>query len=339
MEKLNFLNDYNMTAHARILEAISGAPERRFTGYGTDEVTAEAAGIIRRLIGRPDADVHFLAGGTMTNLITIGAFLRPHEAVIAPGSSHIYMHETGAIEAAGHKILNFSSADGKADAASVRAIASSHDNEHMVKPKLLFISQATEFGTVYTRAELAALREVCDEYGLYLYVDGARIANALASDSCDLELEALAGFADAFYIGGTKNGILFGEALVILNPSLKDDFRFLMKQRGGLLAKGFLLGIQFRALLEDGLYLELARHANDMAARLKDGLLAAGVTIFIHNDTNQVFLYARPDMMPLLEERVLFELWGPEEAEGVPIRFVTSWATTEAEVGAALELF
>ena len=333
------MNDYNSSAHPRVLEALAGAEGKRFPGYGTDEETAAAAEVVRRLTGRPDADVHFLAGGTQTNLTAIGAFLRPHEAVVSPASSHIYMHETGAIEAVGHKILNIPAEYGKATPAAVREAVASHADEHMVKPKLLFISQATELGTAYSLSELTALRQVSDEHGLFLYVDGARLANTLASEACDLTLEALAGLADAFYIGGTKNGLLFGEALVITNPLLKEDFRFLMKQRGALLAKGFLLGIQFRALLEDGLWLELARHANDMAARLKEGLRAAGVSIFVENDTNQVFLYARPDLTPLLEERILFERWGPEEKDGVPIRFVTSWATTEDEITSAVELF
>ena len=336
---INFMNDYNAAAHPRVLEAILSASEGRFTGYGTDEATAEAAEIVRGLVGCPGADVHFLPGGTMTNLTAIGAFLRPHEAVVSPASSHIYMHETGAIEAAGHKILNVPSENGKADAAAVRGMIESHNNEHMVKPKLLFVSQATELGTVYSREELADLRTVCDEYGLYLYVDGARLANTLVSKTCDLELEDYCGFADAFYIGGTKNGLLFGEALVIVNPDLKAEFRYLMKQRGGLLAKGFLLGIQFRALLKDGLWLETARHANGMADMLRKGLLAAGVSLFAENDTNQVFLYAKPEQMPMLEENILFEIWGPEEKDGVPIRFVTSWATTEEEVASVLNLF
>ena len=339
MEKINLLNDYNITAHPRVLDAIRSMDGKRFPGYGTDEVTEEAAGIVRRLTGRPDADVHFLVGGTQTNLTSIGAFLRPHEAVISPASSHIYMHETGAIEAAGHKIINFGAKEGKADAASVRAVIEAHLDEHMVKPKLLFISQATEQGTVYMKENLVSLRGLCGEYGLYLYVDGARLSNALASDCCDLTLEDLAGLADAFYIGGTKNGLLFGEALVIVKERLKEDFRYLMKQRGALLAKGFLLGVQFRALLEDGLYLELARHANAMAARLRKGLRSKGVSEFIENDTNQVFIYARPDKMPALEEKAMFECWGPEENEGVPVRFVTSWATTEAEVDSITDSF
>ena len=336
---INLMNDYNQTAHPRVLDAILGASGRRFVGYGTDEVCAEAAGAVRKLCGRPDAGVHFLVGGTQTNLTAISAFLRPHEAVVAPVSSHIYMHETGAIEAAGHRILNYPSADGKADIASIRALYEVHDNEHMVKPKLLFISQATERGTVYSRAEMAGLREFCDESGLYLYVDGARLANTLVAESCDLSLEELACFADAFYIGGTKNGLLLGEALVIVNPALQEDFRYLMKQRAAILAKGFLLGLQFRAYFEDGLWLELARHANGMATRLREGLRAAGISLFVDNDTNQVFLFAPKDKMPLLEKSVLFEQWAPEEAAGVPIRFVTSWATTEAEVDAVLELF
>ena len=339
MEKINLMNDYNITAHPKVLEAILEATGKRFVGYGTDEETMAATEAVRQLVGRSDVDVHFLPGGTQTNLTAIGAFLRPHEAVISPASSHIYMHETGAIEASGHKIVNFLTPDGKADADSVRAIAEGHDNEHMVKPKLLFISQATELGTVYTRAELAALREACDEYGLYLYIDGARLANALLSSYCDFTLDYIAEVADAFYIGGTKNGLLFGEALVIVNPSLRSDFRYMMKQRGGLLAKGFLLGIQFRVLLEDGLYIEQARHANDMAAMLREGLLAAGISFFVHNDTNQVFLIAPTEKMPLLEERVAFERWGPEEIGGTPIRFVTSWATTAEEIESVLELF
>ena len=333
------LNDYNTTGHPRVLDAILNAAGRRFSGYGTDEETAEAAGLVRRLIACPDADVHFLPGGTQTNLTAISAFLRPHEAVISPASSHIYVHETGAIEAAGHKIVTFLTPDGKADAASVRALAEGHDNEHMVKPKLLFISQASELGTVYTRAEMAALHEVCDEHGLYLYIDGARIANALASSSCDFTFEYIAEVSDAFYIGGTKNGMLFGEALVIVNPLLKADFRYLMKQRGGLIAKGFLLGIQFRTLLEDGLYLELARHANSMAERLREGLRAAGISLFVNNDANQVFLFAPAALLSRLENRVLFEHWGPVDEAGTPIRFVTSWATTAAEVEEVLKLF
>ena len=283
--------------------------------------------------------MHFLVGGTQTNLTATGAFLKSHEAVISPVSSHIYMHETGAIEAAGHKIINFPAKKGKADAASVRTVVEAHVDEHMVKPKLLFISQATELGTVYSRAELSALRETCDEFGLFLYIDGARLANTLVSESSGLTLEALAGLADAFYIGGTKNGLLFGEALVIVNPRLKEDFRYHMKQRGALLAKGFLLGLQFRAYFKDGLWLELARHANGMAEKLREGLFAAGVSLFVENNTNQVFLYAPPDKIPILEERVLFERWGPEEEEGVPIRFVTSWATNEEEIATVLKLF
>jgi len=339
MQKINLMNDYNMTAHPRVLDAIRSMDGKRFPGYGTDEVTEEAAGIVRKLTCRPDADVHFLVGGTQTNLTSIGAFLRPHEAVISPASSHIYMHETGAIEAAGHKIINFFAKEGKADTASVQAVVDAHLDEHMVKPKLLFISQATEQGTIYMKDDLVSLRDLCDEYGLYLYIDGARLSNALAADACDFTLEDLTCCADAFYIGGTKNGLLFGEALVIVKEKLKEDFRHLMKQRGALLAKGFLLGVQFRALLEDGLYLELARHANAMAAQLKKGLLSKGASMYIENDTNQVFVYVRPDRMPLLEEKALFECWGPEEKEGVPVRFVTSWATTEDELDAVLDCF
>ncbi len=367
MDKINLRNDYNHAAHPRVLEAISAASEKRFPGYGTDEECAVAAKIIRHLTGQADADVHFMVGGTQTNLTAIAAFLRPHEAVISMDSAHINIHETGAIEAAGHKILTIpdaggagsgtsdfknttgagsnieavgkASTEGKADTESVRAIIESHTDEHMVKPKMLFISQATELGTVYTRAELHALRDVCDEYGLYLYIDGARLGCALTSESCDLTLQELASLADAFYIGGTKNGLLFGEALVIRNPALREDFRFLMKQRGGLLAKGFLLGIQFRALLEDGLYFELARQANEMAARLDAALRTHGIPMLTATVSNQVFPMVNKDQLRVIEEHFLFERWGGEAEQGTPIRFVTTWQTTDAEIQAISELF
>ena len=208
----------------------------------------------------------------------------------------------------------------------------------MVKPKLLFLSQATELGTVYTSGEMLSLRKVCDEYGMYLYIDGARLGNALESEACDAGLPALSSIADAFYIGGTKNGLLFGEALVICNKSLAPEFRYLMKQRGSLLAKGFLLGVQFRAILEDGLYFELARHANQAAARLSCGLREAGVPLLVGTASNQVFPCVGHDTLLRLEERVLFERWPAESETDTPIRFVTTWQTTEEEISAVLGL-
>jgi len=333
---INLMNDYNAVAHPRVLEALTGAAGRRFAGYGCDAETAAAAALVRELTDLPDADVHFLAGGTQTNLTAAGAFLRPHEAVIAPATAHVNVHETGAIEAGGHKVLTFPAGDGKATPEDVRAVIKAHTDEHMVKPKLLLLSQTTELGTVYTRAELGALRKACDEYGLYLYIDGARLGCALESDACDMNLKEFAGFGDAFYIGGTKNGLLFGEALVIRNPALKSDFRYLIKQRGGLLAKGFLLGIQFRAILEDGLYFELARQANRAAARLSQGLVSLGIPLLADTVSNQVFPIVDEAALRRLEERVLFERWGAGSGKGTPIRFVTTWQTTSEEIDAVL---
>jgi threonine aldolase len=359
------MNDYNYTAHPRVLEALQEAEGRRFVGYGDDEECAKAADLVRGLICRPDADVHFLPGGTQTNLTALGAFLRPHEAAIAPTGAHINVHETGAIEAVGHKILAVPAHEGKALAEDVRTVCELHNNEHMAKPKLLFVSQTTELGTVYTRAELLALREVCDEYGLLLYIDGARLGCSLAAgagaqpetgQAIGTEQEAisktghslkagvapglpeLADIADAFYIGGTKNGLLFGEALVICNKGLTPEFRYLMKQRGGLLSKGFLLGIQFRAILEDGLYFELARRANAIAVQLSEGLRKAGIPLLTDTASNQVFPCVSDEALHRLEERVLFEVWERKGADGTPIRFVTTWRTTPEEIAAVLEL-
>jgi threonine aldolase len=338
MEKINLMNDYNLACHPRVLEAIGAASERTFVGYGLDEECAGAADMVRQLCGQPDADVHFMTGGTLTNLTALSAFLRPHEAVVAPAAAHIYVHETGAIEATGHKILTVPAKDGKAFTEDVRAVCEAHTDEHMVRPKLLYISQTTELGTVYTKAELRELRRACDEFGMYFYIDGARLGYALASEACDLTLPELASLADAFYIGGTKNGLLFGEAIVIRNPSLAQDFRHLIKQRGGLLSKGFLLGIQFRAILEDGLYFELARQANEAASKLACGLGEKGIPLLTDTLSNQVFPIALPDTLKRLEEHVHFEVWAREREEGTPIRFVTTWKTTDEEISAVLAL-
>jgi threonine aldolase len=258
--------------------------------------------------------------------------------VIAPGSAHIFVHETGASEATGHKVLTIPPKNGKVYADDVKTVYEAHTDEHMVKPKLLYISQTTELGTVYTKIELAELRQVCDALGLYFYIDGARLGYALSSYFCDFQLNELAGLADAFYIGGTKNGLLFGEALVICNPSLVHEFRYLVKQHGGLLSKGFLLGIQFLAILEDGLYFDLAGQANAVAAKLTEGLKDKGFSFFAETETNQVFPIVSEDVLRRLEEKVLFEVWPGWNGEGIPVRFVTTWQTTDEEIEAVLEL-
>ena len=239
---IRFTNDYSEGCHPSILEAMAASNTEGNPGYSTDPHSAHAHALIRAAIGRPDAAVHILVGGTQTNATAIAAFLRPYEAVIAATSAHICVHETGAIEATGHKCIACPAADGKLTPAAVRAAVAAHPDEHMVKPKMVYISQTTEIGTLYTLTEVEALRAVCDELGLYLYLDGARLAAGLAAGGPSLA--DLGRLCDAFYIGGTKNAALFGEALVILNDALKPDFRYNIKQRGGMLAKGWLLGIR-----------------------------------------------------------------------------------------------
>ena len=338
---INFINDYNSPGHPAVIQAIAEAAGVKYPGYGTDDVCNAARQKIASLLGAQNsgADVHFLVGGTQTNFTAIGAFLRPHEAVIAPDSSHIQVHETGAIEAVGHRILMprpNPSAPGKISAGDVRLICKTHDNEHMVKPRLVYISQSTELGGVYSLAELRALRAACDDCGLLLYVDGARLAAALTSPVNDAALPDLASLCDAFYLGGTKNGLLFGEALVVMNPALKDDFRYHQKQRGGLLAKGFLLGLQFLAIFENDLYFSLAAHANQKAERLRTGLQKLDISFLVDSGTNQIFPILSNETVAALEKNFQFETWAPVDGQNTAVRFVTSWNTTDDEVGALL---
>ncbi len=333
--KISFRNDYSEGAHPRLLEALALAGRGQSAGYGLDRHSARAAQLIRVRIGRDDAAVHFLAGGTQTNLIAIAAFLRPHEAVIAARTGHVATHETGAIEATGHKVLEVEGREGKLAPADIAPCLAEHGNEHMVRPRLVYVSNSTELGTRYTRAELQALSGFCRERGLHLYLDGARLGAALAAPGNDLTLADIATLTDAFYIGGTKNGALLGEALVICNPALREDFRYLVKQRGGMLAKGMVLGAQFEALFEDGLFVELAAHANRLALRLRSALVEAGCTMYSHSDTNQQFVVLPDAWVQRLDQHFEFETWGRVDERSTVIRLVTSWATT----GQAVEAF
>ena len=274
-------------------------------------------------------------GGTQTNATAIAAFLRPYEAAIAAVSAHICVHETGAIEATGHKCIACPAVDGKLTPDAVRAAVAAHPDEHMVKPKLVYISQTTEIGTLYSLAEVEALRAVCDELGLWLYLDGARLASGLAAGGPSLT--DLGRLCDAFYIGGTKNGALFGEALVILNPALKPDFRYNIKQRGGMLAKGWLLGIQFEQLFQENRYVALADHANRMALKLKAGIAALGYPFFCDSVTNQQFPIFPDAIVEALKPDFDFEFSSKPDGTHTCIRLVTSWATPEANVDAFLE--
>ena len=336
---LHFCNDYSEGAHPRVMRALADSNMESTAGYGCDPYCEAARETLKARFACPEADVHFLVGGTQTNLVAAAAFLRPWEAVIAAESGHVAVHETGAIEATGHKVFVVPGTDGKLSAEAVRRAVMEHrtgTEEHMVLPKLVYISDSTEFGTIYTRAELLALRAVCDELGLWLYLDGARIGAALTAEGNDVAPEDFARLCDAFYFGGTKNALLFGEALVIVNETLKPFVRNVIKQRGGMLAKGRLLGVQFGAILQDDLWLETARHANAMAQRLAAGLAALGVPVFLASPTNQIFPVFPDAVVTALRDDVAFEFWAKPDERHPAIRFVCSWATDEAQVEALL---
>ena len=339
-----FLNDYSEGCLPQVLDALSRTNMEATPGYGTDIYCAQAADAIRSRFSCPDADVHFLVGGTQTNFTSISAFLRPWEAVIAPDTAHICVHETGAVEARGHKICSVAGRDGKLTPEGIEQIVRFHQTgteEHMVLPKMVYISQSTELGTVYTKKELQAISDKCRSLELYLYLDGARLAPALASTVCDLLPEDLSALCDAFYIGGTKNGLLFGEALVITNPGLQPFFRNMIKQNGGMLAKGRLLGVQFATLMKDDLWLNAADHANSLARMLTERIEAADQPLWLPTETNQVFTLLTSKQAERLSENFAFEFWA-ENGDGRNVyRFVTSWATEPEAVealGRAMEV-
>ena len=328
----SFTNDYSEGAHPRILEAMMNANLTQNVGYGLDAHSLAAAGTIRRLADAPDAAVHFVVGGTQTNLLLIAAALRPYQAVIAAATGHVNVHEAGAIEGTGHKVLALPTTTGKLTPEIIAPCLAEHCDEHMVQPKLVYISDSTELGTVYTKAELEALHHFCRLHGLMLYLDGARLGSALTSAPNDLTLKDLAALTDAFYIGGTKNGALLGEALVIQKDSLKEDFRFMMKNRGAMLAKGFLAGIQFEELFRDGLFFDLAAHANEMAAILRDGIRKAGYSFVSDSHTTLLFPILPDELVDKLGKDFTFERSQKPDDSHTVIRLVTSWATPEKAV-------
>lgn len=328
----SFKNDYSEGAHPRILSALLETNMEQIEGYGEDIYTLEAIELIKQRIKRSDIDIHLLAGGTQTNLTAISAFLRPHEAAVAASTGHILVHETGAIEATGHKILAIEVSDGKLTPDHIGVGLNVHTDEHMVKPKLVYISNPTEIGTIYTKSELEELSRFCRESNLFLFVDGARLGSALCSEENDLSLGDMVELVDAFYIGGTKNGALIGEALVICNDALKEDFRFHMKQKGALLAKGRLLGIQFLELFKDNLYFDLAKHANEMAALLRQEIGKMGYRFLTHSSSNQIFPILPNWLISKLEQKYSFYVWAKVNEDYSAIRLVTSWATRKEAV-------
>ena len=335
----SFKNDYSEGAHPRILQALMESNFDQEEGYGEDRFSQKAIELIKEKLGRSDIDIHLLAGGTQTNLTAISAFLRPHEAAIAASSGHIFTHETGAIEATGHKVLSIETKDGKLTPAMIKSVLDYHTDEHMVKPKLVYISNSTEIGTIYKKDELQDLSDFCRDYKLILYMDGARLGSALCSEENDLKLSDIPALVDAFYIGGTKNGAMIGEALVIGSDSLKEDFRFHMKQKGGLLAKGRILGIQFLELFRDNLFFELAEHANKMAVLLKTELSKENIQFLTDSPSNQIFPILPNALISKLQKNYAFHVWEKIDSDHSAIRLVTSWATSEEAVLKFIENF
>lgn len=328
----SFKNDYSEGAHPRIMEALLTSNMEQTVGYGLDEYSKQAEEKIKEMIGKPEAEVHFLVGGTQTNQTAIAAFLKPYQAAIAADTGHINVHETGAIEATGHKVVTAKTTDGKLTPKHIEEVIRIHTDEHMVQPKLVYISNSTELGTVYNKQEIEAIYTYCKQHDLYLYMDGARLGAALLSGKTDLTLKDIANLTDAFYIGGTKNGALFGEALVIVRKELQKDFRFMIKRQGGMLAKGRLLGIQFLELFKDNLYFELAQHADNMSMKLKKALIEKGYEFASDSYTNMQFPIMTKEKINDLEKDFLFEFIEEVEDDKWVIRLVTSFATTTEAV-------
>ena len=339
---IRFESDYLEGALPEVMRALNETNYVQTPGYGEDEYCAAAAAKIREKCAAPEAAVHFLIGGTQVNFTFIAAALRPHQAAIAAASGHIAVHESGSVEATGHKVIALPcGVDGKISAAQVRECVEAHwadsTHEHQPQPKLVYVSQPTENGTIYSLAELEALSAVCREKGLIFFVDGARLGTALVCPGADASLADLARLADAFYIGGTKLGALFGEALVITNPALNRDFRYIEKQRGGMLAKGRLLGVQFGALMTDGLYERTARREVELAWKLRRAFEEKGWPLYCDSPTNQQFPIVPDAALEKLAEKYTFSDWARIDETHRAVRFCTSWATKEEDVSALIK--
>ena len=329
----HFRNDYAEGAHPAILQKLLETNLEQQPGYGEDDYATEAKAILRQKMAQPDAVIHFLSGGTQTNLILISSLLRVHEAVISAHTGHIAANETGAIEATGHKVITVPSVDGKLYPTDIQSVLNSYSlRPHMVKPRMVYISNATETGTIYSLSELEALSACCKAHQLLLFADGARLGHALTASHNDVSLADMARLTDAFYIGGTKNGALLGEALVFGCPELGTEVDYALKQKGALLAKGRVLGIQFLELFRDDLYFSLARHANKMAAKMATALTEKGFTFLAEPVTNQLFPILPQALITHLSTRFAFYTWKELENDHAAVRLITSWATSEAVV-------
>ncbi len=335
---LHFDCDYMEGAHPEVMRRLMETNLEQTPGYGNDRYTGNAKKLILEACGLDGktGKVFLLVGGTQTNATVIDGLLARHEGVLAADTAHINVHEAGAIESTGHKVLALPSYDGKVKAADIekyiKDFYADESHMHMVTPGMLYISHPTELGTLYSFSELEAISRVCRKAGIPLYLDGARLGYGLAADGTDVTLKDVARLCDVFYIGGTKIGTLFGEAVVVTRPDLLRDFTPLVKQHGALLAKGRLLGVQFETLFTDGLYMEISRHAVNMAMKLKKAFTDNGYRLFIDSPTNQQFVYLPNEEIDRLRKIASFELWGPRKDKETPVRFVTNWATREEDV-------
>lgn len=337
---ISFESDYNNGCHEAILNRLSATNNERATGYGLDDFCNAARDKVRQACGAPDADVFFLVGGTQTNATVIDAMLSGYQGVLSVETGHINVHESGAIEFGGHKVLALPSHDGKMDADELRrwleAFYADIAYEHMVFPGMVYITFSTEMGTIYSRDELQAISDVCKQYKLPLFIDGARLGYGLMAEGCDVTIQQLAVLCDVFYIGGTKCGALCGEAVVFPHGNAPAHFFTIVKQHGALLAKGRLLGIQFDVLMEDGLYFKIARHAVEQAMRLRDAFVAKGYDMYSNSPTNQQFVLLDKEAIARLEKDFVFEQWFPV-GDKMNCRFVTSWATRPEDVDALID--
>lgn len=329
--KYSFKNDYSEGCHIRILESLTKNNEIQQYGYGEDIFCEEARNLIKEKI-KTNSDIHFVGGGTQANLIVISSILKPYESVISANTGHINVHETGAIEATGHKVCSIDTPDGKLTVNHIKKVLKSHSSEHMVKPKLVYISNSTELGTVYKKKELEEIYSFCKENDLYLHIDGARLGSALTSREADFTLEDISRNSDIFYIGGTKNGALIGEAIVINNDKLKEDFRFHIKQKGALLAKGRLIGIQFVELFKDNLFEELGLHANKMSYKIESGLKNLGYEFLADVESNLIFVIMENSEIEKLEKDYAFSVEYEIDENKSVVRLVTSFMTKEDKV-------
>lgn len=339
---LSFESDYILGAHEKVLEALVKTNSEMLSGYGNDVHTKNAEKLIKDACQAPDADVYFLMGGTQTNKTVIATVLKPFEGVIAPATGHVSLHEAGAIEYTGHKVIELPGKDGKLSEETVRSYLKSfyadENNDMMVVPGMIYVSYPTEYGTIYSKSELKALRKVADEYGLKLFLDGARLGYGLMSYESDLTLPDIAQLCHVFYIGGTKVGALCGEAVVFAKGSAPERFRSLTKQHGAMTAKGRVLGVQFEALFTDGLYFEISKNAIDRAEEMKELFKSRGYEFLIDSPTNQQFIILSEDQMRRIGEKCRFCFWERVDDSHCAVRFATSFATTSDEIRALSEI-